>query len=129
MHLRRVQHDTTSESHQELPPDAVWMQSSLTRKPKLIEEIHWNTTTSSNHNQFKGNKCIKIKIMYTFKYEKYLLNNKERWTFYNKRLCGAFTAHLIYNEQRNCPWWTKFLPHQEKTMIFFYRGLHIYFMY
>jgi hypothetical protein len=42
--LRRVQHDTTSESQQELPPDAVLLQSSLTRKPKLMEEIHWNTT-------------------------------------------------------------------------------------
>jgi hypothetical protein len=42
--LRRVQHDTTSESWQELPPDAVLLQSSLTRKPKLMEEIHWNTT-------------------------------------------------------------------------------------
>jgi len=42
--LRRVQHDTTSESQQALPLDSVLLQSSLTRKPKLMEEIHWNTT-------------------------------------------------------------------------------------
>ena len=50
----RVHYDTTAASWQELSPAAVL----LTRKPKLIEEIHWNTTQWTCHNQSEEKKTI-----------------------------------------------------------------------